>query len=144
MASLYQETLLNQPASKVWHALRDISKTHELFAGVLTDCHIERQGSEGDGVEGNGGEGDLRTVTFANGMVVRERIVAIDDQRQRIAYTVLGDMFDYHAASMQVVAVSDDACKFVWYSDLLPDSRAEVVAPLMRAGCAALRRSLDG
>jgi hypothetical protein len=134
MASLYQETLLNQPASKVWQALRDVAKTHELFAGVLTDCQVD-----GDGVEG-----DFRTVTFANGMVVKERIVAIDDERQRIAYTVLGDLFDYHAASMQVVAVSDTECKFTWYSDILPAERVEVVAPLMRGGCAALRRSLEG
>ncbi|QDV74378.1 SRPBCC family protein [Botrimarina mediterranea] len=128
MASLYQETLLNQPASKVWQALRDVAKTHELFAGVLTDCRVE---------------GDLRTVTFANGVVVEERIIAIDDDRQRIAYTVLGDMFEHHSASMQVIAVSESECKFVWFSDLLPDSRAEVVAPLMRGGCAAVRRSLD-
>jgi hypothetical protein len=129
MASLYQETLLNLPASKVWQALRDISKTHELFAGVLTDCQAE---------------GDYRTVTFAGGMVVKERIVAIDEDRQRVAYTVLGDVFDYHAASMQVVPVSDQQCKFVWFSDFLPAERSEVVAPLMRAGCAAVRRSLEG
>ena len=46
------------------------------------------------------------TVTFANGMVVRERIVDIDQQRRRLCYAVLGDMFEHHSASMQILPVN--------------------------------------
>jgi Polyketide cyclase / dehydrase and lipid transport len=127
MTSLRHEILLDVPASEAWAALKNIPKTHELFAGVLVDGRPE---------------GDTRTVTFANGMVARERIVAVDDSRMRVAYAVL-DMFDQHAASMRVVPVGPRQCRFVWISDFLPDTKAEMVGPLMAQGCGALKRALE-
>ena len=101
---------LDVPAADAWSALKNISKTHELFAGVLVDGKLE---------------GDVRTVTFANGMVARERIVAIDDSRMRVAYAVL-DMFEQHAASMRIAPVTSRQCRFVWISDFLPDAKAAI------------------
>jgi len=34
-------------------------------------------------------EGDSRLVTFADGTVVRERIIDVDDRARRIAYSVV-------------------------------------------------------
>jgi len=76
-------------------------------------------------------------------MTVSERIVGIDEANMRIAYTVLGDMFSFHAASMQIVATGPTSCRFLWWSDVLPLEAAEMVRPLMQLGCAAAKATLE-
>jgi hypothetical protein len=127
MTTLHDAIEIGVPAASAWEALKDIRRTHEMFAGVLVASSLD---------------GDVRTVTFANGTVVRERIIGIDDGLKRIAYTVL-DRFEYHASSMQIEAIDDGRCRFVWISDFLPDSRAETVGTLMLLGCGALKRVLE-
>lgn len=129
MVSLYREIPLEIDASRAWETLRDSRNLARVFAGVLTDVHVE---------------GDLRTVTFTNGLVVQERVVGVDDARMRVAYTVCGTNFEQHAASMQIVAESGGGCRLVWISDFLPDDRRAMVEPLMDAGCAAAARNLAG
>src|SRR5690242_8261602 len=128
MASIYCEKTVRVPAEKAWAALRDTSNPHRLFAGVLTDAKID---------------GKVRTVTFANGLVAQERIIDVDDKRRRVAYTVLGDMFEHHSAAMEIVSDGPDRSRFIWTTDLLPDERAQIVGPLMEQGAQALVRSLE-
>lgn len=127
MTSIYRELVLDTDAAHAWHALRDPADTAHAFAGVLVDCTFD---------------GDTRTVTFANGNVIQERIVAIDEARMRIAYTVLGGRFEHHHASIQIVPESPGRCRFVWQTDFLPDARRELVEPLTDAGCAAFARNV--
>lgn len=128
MTTVRDEISIDVPAAFAWTKLKDVSRTHELFPGVLVGSSLE---------------GDIRTVTFANGSAVQERIISIADELRRIAYTVLGGRFEHHASSMQIEAIDADHCRFVWTSDFLPDSRAETVRPLMSLGCAALKRALE-
>jgi hypothetical protein len=128
MASIHKELLLDVPGERVWAALRDVGNAHHLFAGVLDDAKLE---------------GDVRTVTFTNGMVARERIIDVDEQRRRIVYAVQGPPFTHHSASMQVFAEADGRSRFVWISDFLPAALASTVAPLIDEGCAALERNLE-
>ncbi|MFA6113170.1 MAG: SRPBCC family protein [Sphingomonas sp.] len=128
MASIHWEELVNVPAEFAWQALGNVGEPHRLFAGVLVDCSIE---------------GKERTVTFANGMVARERIVDIDADTRRVAYAVVDGAFEQHAASMQIVPAGDGRCRFVWVSDFLPDDRVEMVLPLVREGSRALVRNLE-
>ncbi len=129
MASIYKEVLIEAPAEDLWAALRDVGNVHRLFRGVLTDSRLE---------------GDTRIVTFAGGQVVRERIVAIDDERRRVAYAVVRDGLTHHSASMQVFADGDGRSRFVWVSDFLPDDLAASIGPLVEQGAAAIKRTLDG
>ncbi|WP_233872058.1 SRPBCC family protein [Paraburkholderia adhaesiva] len=126
MTSIYRELALDTDAAHVWHALRDPANIAHTFAGVVTDCTLN---------------GDLRTVTFANGNVIEERIVAIDEARMLIAYTIL-NRFEHHHATMQIVPEGSGRCRFKWQTDFLPDTRREVVEPLMDAGCAAFARNV--
>jgi hypothetical protein len=128
MSSIHKEVLLDVAAERAWAALRDAGNAHHLFADVLVDAKLD---------------GDVRTVKFKNGMVVRERIIDIDDQRKRIAYAAEGPPFTHHSASMQVFAEADGRSRFVWISDFLPASIAESVAPLVDEGCRALKRNLE-
>ena len=128
MASIHKEVLLDVPVERVWAALRDAGNAHHLFAGVLTDAKLD---------------GDLRTVTFANGMVARERIIDVDEERRRVAYAAQGPPFTHHSASMQVFAEPDGRSRFVWISDFLPSDVASKIAPLIDGGCGALKRNLE-
>ncbi|WP_322068719.1 SRPBCC family protein [Paraburkholderia bannensis] len=130
MASLYRDIPLDCGAAHAWATLRDSRNIARVFAGVLTDVQVD---------------GDLRSVTFANGNVVQERIVTVDDASMRVAYTVCGPNFEHYAASMQIVADEVDPggrCRLVWIIDLLPDERRAIVEPLMDAGSAAAARNV--
>ena len=126
MATIRREAELAIDADRAWAALRNFGGAAQLFAGVLTDCRRS---------------GDTRTVTFANGLVVTERLVTLDDASRRVVYSVLDGPFSLHSASMQI-APRDGGSTFVWISDFLPDEAAASVAPLVEAGCAAIRRNL--
>lgn len=82
-------------------------------------------------------------VTFADGHVVRERIVAIDDERRRLAYAAVREGLIHHSASMQVFADSDGCSRFVWITDVLPDELTASIRPLVDQGTAALKRTLE-
>ncbi len=105
MASLRIERDLAVSFETAWAAWRNVGAAPELFAGVLVDGQWD---------------GRIRTVTFANGMVVRERILDVDDNNRRVAYTVLDEIFEHHSASMQIVPDGEERCRFIWISDFLP------------------------
>lgn len=121
MSSVIMERELACPAERAWALLRAVGDAHKAFPGVLTDSRLE------DGA---------RVVTFANGMVARERIVTIDPARRRVAYAVVGERFEQHAAAMEIVALGG-SCRFVWVSDFLPDALEPMVRGLMAQGVAA-------
>lgn len=128
MVTILREVSVNLPIAKVWARLRRVGEAHELFAGVLVGGRIE---------------GDLRTVTFANGMVVTEQILGVEEASMRVAYSVIDGPFERHAASMQAIAEGEGTSRVVWFSDFKPDALAEMVTPLMEAGLAALKANLE-
>jgi hypothetical protein len=129
VASIHHEVSVDVGADVAWAALRQVGQAHTLFAPVLTGGHLE---------------GDTRTVTFANGMVVRERILDVDDQRKRVSYTVLdGPGMTFHHASMQVLDAGSGRCRFRWITDFLPEEAVEALGPLIEQGGAALKANLE-
>lgn len=85
----------------------------------------------------------MRTVEFANGMVAKERIVTVDDERRRVVYSALNEAFVHHSSSMQIVPDGDSRCRFIWTTDILPERARDKIAPLVDAGCEALKKSLE-
>ena len=128
MAAIHVETRIRASAQRVWQALATPGDAHRAFAGVLKDSRMESE--------------DLRIATFANGMVVKERIVSVEPQRMRIAYSVEGQ-FAHHSASMQVVARGDNECDFIWVTDVLPHAAAASITPLMEQGAKALQQAME-
>jgi hypothetical protein len=128
MAAVHVETRIRAPAQQVWQALAATGDAHRAFAGVLKDCRLESE--------------DVRVATFANGMVVKERIASVEPQRMRIAYGVIESPFVYHSASMQVVARGEE-CDFIWVADVLPHAAAASITPLMEAGAKALQGVME-
>jgi hypothetical protein len=129
MACVYKEIMIDVPADLVWDAVRDIGAVHQrLVPGILTDARLEP---------------GARVVTFANGMVVRELIVDLDDERRRFAYAAVGGRATHHNASIQVLAEGSDRCRVVWITDLLPSEVAAPIAGLVEQGAAVMKRTLE-
>lgn len=128
MATIVVERELHCSAAHAWEILRDVGNAHTGFPGVVQESRLDDEG--------------VRTVTFSSGAVVREAIVGIDEDRRRVAYSVLGGRFRLHAASIQIVA-HDDGARMVWASDFRPDSAAPVVQGLMDSGGDAFARAVS-
>jgi Polyketide cyclase / dehydrase and lipid transport len=129
MASITKHISLGVDAATAWAAIRDVGRPHLVFRGVLTDARID---------------GDDRVVTFANGMVVRERIIDLDDAARRLAYSVVDGPFTHHHATFSVTAEPDGTSRLTWVADLLPDEVAPMVEDLMDQGASAAAASLGG
>ncbi|MGW6376385.1 SRPBCC family protein [Rhodococcus sp. NPDC055112] len=130
MAYIRTETLVDTTPERAWDALRDWGALHErLAAGFVTDTTID------------GGD---RIVTFGDGSVVRERLVALDEAARRLSWSIVGGPYEHHNASAQVFAESDGRTRFVWIADVLPDALADRTAAMMELGTSAIRRTLEG
>ncbi len=126
MASIIKEFTVSATADTVWAALRNVGAAHRLFPGVVTETTLE--------------EG-ARVVRFANGMIVRELIVALDDERRRFAYAVVGGSLRHHNASFEVAAEGNGS-RIRWVTDLLPDEMAGAIADLVDHGATAMAAAM--
>lgn len=130
MATVYKEFIVEADAAQVWDALRDFGAVHTRLApGFLTGCELDGQGA--------------RIVHFANGLVARELLVALDEENRRLAYTVTDGKATHHHASAQVFAHGEGRARFVWITDVLPDGLAAYVEPMMAQGGAAMKKTLE-
>jgi len=129
MAAIHREVLIDAPPAQVWDAARDVGALHtRLVPGFVVDTTVD---------------GEVRAVRFGNGLCVHERIVDIDDERRRIAWSVLdAPQMRYHHASLQLFE-SDGGCRALWIADLLPDEIAPQIAAMIEQGLAAMKRAHD-
>ncbi len=129
MASVHREVVIEVPAEQTWAAMRDLGALHtRLVTGFVTDCTLE---------------GDSRIVTFANGMVVRELIVDVDDNDRRLVWAAVGGTLTHHNASAQVFADGAGRSRVVWIADLLPHELAPAIAGMMEEGTRAMKKTLE-
>jgi hypothetical protein len=129
MASIYKEVSLRRSTNEIWDAVRDAGAVHTRLArNFVTDCEFD---------------GDVRVVTFANGLVAKERIVTIDDERRRLVYSVIEGRPTHHNGSFQVFAEGPERCRLVWIADLLPEDVAGAIGQMMTLGIEAIRATLN-
>jgi hypothetical protein len=128
VASIIKQVELEAPADTAWAMLRKVGEADKLFAGVLTSCRLD---------------GDVRTVRFAEGMEVKERIINLDETNRRVAYSVIEGPFSHHHASMQIEPNGEGKSRFVWVSDFLPDEAEPMVGGLVDQGAAALKKTVE-
>ncbi len=129
MATIHIERIIEASADFVWDRLRDFGALHTRTApGFILDTVVE---------------GDVRTVTFDGGLVLRERLIAIDDAHRRIVYSILADMFEHHSASNAVVPEGEDRCRFVWVVDFLPEGPGDRIEAMMNVGADAIKAAME-
>lgn len=129
MASIRREVCIDTPAERVWDAVRDVGALHtRLVAGFVIDCRID---------------GEARIVTFANGMVVRELIVDVNDADRRLVWAAIGGRLTHHNASVQVFVEAAGRSRVVWVADLLPSELAPAIAAMIEQGMVAMKKTLE-
>jgi hypothetical protein len=129
MASLCKEIFTNATSEQVWHALRDVGALHtRLVPGFVVDTRMEP---------------GARVVTFGNGMVIREPIVAIDDEIRRVVWSAVAEGITHYNSSAQVFSEPGRKTKILWTADFLPDEAEKIVAPMMDEGSKAMKATLD-
>ena len=128
MATIRVERLIDAAADDVWDALRDWGAIHErLVPGFVTGARLN---------------GEDRIVTFFNGAEVREVLVACDDERQRLVWSVVDGPYSHHNGAAQVFA-EGEGCRFVWTADLLPDEAAAPTGEMMERGIEVLKQAQE-
>jgi carbon monoxide dehydrogenase subunit G len=129
MASIRRKVTIRAPAHKVWDALRDVGALHtRLVVGFVTDCRLE---------------GDTRIVKFANGSTLRELIVDVDDEEQRVVWSATGGPLRHHNASAQVFPMGADACVVTWIADVLPAEVVPSMAGMIEQGLGAMKHTME-
>lgn len=130
MAHIHKEFLIDNSPENVWAALREVGAVHRRLApGFVTDTRMEA---------------DTRIVTFANGVVVHELIVDIDDAARRVAYAVVGGSLapKHHHASMQVLDATEGRSRFVWTIDVTPDELVGSIGEMVERGAHVMQDTL--
>jgi hypothetical protein len=129
MATIQREIGIERNKEFVWDAIRDVGAIHKrLVPGFVVDCKLEA---------------DSRIVTFANGMVVRELIVDVDDKSCRHAWSARGEPLTHHNASLQVFSDGQDRCRVVWIADLLPNEVAATVDEMIQHALNTMKKTLE-
>ncbi|MDQ0847231.1 SRPBCC family protein [Streptomyces sp. V1I6] len=131
MAHVHKEFLVDATPDDVWAAVRDVGEVHRRLArGFVTDTRLEA---------------DTRVVTFANGVVVHELLVDIDDEARRVAYAVVGGALapKHHHASMQVFTDGKERSRFVWITDVTPDDLAGPITEMVDQGARVIKQTLE-
>jgi carbon monoxide dehydrogenase subunit G len=128
MASIRREVLIDASPDAVWAALSDWGALHErLVPGFVVDAKLD------------GGD---RIVTFANGAVVRERLIDSDERERRLVWSIVDGPYTHHNGAAQAIP-EGDGTRFVWTADLLPDALAEPTAAAMEQGVGVVKATLE-
>ena len=130
MATIIRTVDLPADADVVWKRLSDFGgPQEETFPGVVSQTSFD---------------GLIRTVTFLNGMSIKERIIGVSQEDRRIAYGSVESRSEHHNASFQVSAHGDGkGCRVVWTTDILPDALSAMVTANMENGLRALSTVFD-
>jgi hypothetical protein len=129
MASVIREIMIDAPAEKVWSAVGDFANgPGRTSPGFFVDCRLEAP--------------DIRALTFADGAVARERLIARDEQARRIVWAWIAEDVIHDNTSMQVFAESETQSRLVWIHDTLPDQLTGWLATAMDQLAPVFQKSL--
>lgn len=129
MVSIRKERVIEVKPESAWAALCDWGGLGErLVPGFVVDVRLD--------------DGD-RILTFFNGMVVRERLVGLDEAHRRLAWSAIGEPFTHHNGAAQVQTNPDGTTSFVWISDLLPDDLEPEMDKMMDRGMDTIKQTLE-
>ncbi len=135
MASVRKEIVVNVGPELVWAAIRDLDGLHRLVPGVVADTKLEPMTEPGAPA--------VRIVTFKSGLVLRERIVDVDEGERRIAVTATGGRIAHHNSWMQVFADGPGRSRVTWGCDFLPDLLKDTVAAIATQVLAETKANLE-
>lgn len=124
MATIHLETELAVAPDQLWSTLRNVGAVSELL-NIVAESSIV---------------GDKRSCTMADGAVLAETVLAVDDDHRRVAYTITDSPFpiEAHAASMQIFDAGNGRSTFRWITDIKPDALADGLSPMLIGAIAGM------
>lgn len=77
--------------------------------------------------------------------MLRERLIALDDEPRRLVFSVIGGTLqpEHDNASMQVVPHGDGGSRFVWIHDVRPDDLAIPMGAGMDHGLSIFKQTVE-
>ena len=128
MATLFMTSRLPVSVEQAWRRVAAVDQVHDILP-VVTSCSFE---------------GDQRACLLANGAQLKEKIISIDNDLKRLAYSVIDSPFglEYHAASMQIVA-DGQGSRIDWTTDFKPDHLKEALTPMLEQMFAQMSERLS-
>lgn len=123
MATIIREFAIDRPPTEVWKELAEVGKVNRVIDS-LGEVTLD---------------GDTRTCALGDAGHLEELIVAVDDERMRLAYAITTSPFNltHHHASMQVLP-DGAGSRVVWTTDLKPDEMAGAVSAPIDAAVASI------
>lgn len=129
MATIRKERTIEVSPEEAWAVLADWGAPHErLVPGFVVATELD---------------GEDRLVTFFNGAVARERLIARDEDERRLVWSIVDGPYAHHNGAAQVIANEDGVTRFVWIADVLPNELAEITGELMERGIDTVKQSLE-
>jgi carbon monoxide dehydrogenase subunit G len=129
MATLHNAVFIEAAPDRVWDAVRDLGALHtRLVPGFVIDTKLE-----GDAA---------RIVTFGNGLVAREEIISLDDERRRLAWNAQGGKTTHYNAVLEVVPEANGT-RVRWTTDLLPHDMATPIQAMQEQALAIMQQTLQ-
>lgn len=133
MTTIIRTVEVAASADHCWDALKDFGAIHQrLAAGFIVKTNLISH--------------DVREITLASDVVLKERLVGLDENSMRLAYTVIEDPvgITHHNGSVQIIRGPDTAhCTILWITDVLPDEMGELVGALMDSALPAIKHTLE-
>jgi hypothetical protein len=129
VATIRKERTIAVSPEEAWSVLSDWGAPHErLVPGFVVATELD---------------GEDRLVTFFNGAVARERLIAQDEDERRLVWSIVDGPYAHHNGAAQVLAGEDGTSRFVWIADVLPNELAEITGELMERGIETVKQSLE-
>ena len=128
MATVQKVIDVEASVEDVWDKIANVGSISDLV-GFITESQLD---------------GDIRVCKMADGGILEEKIISIDNALRRVAYCITNSPLDleFHAASMQVVRKGKGA-SMIWITDLKPDSMAEQFNPIFEEAVPGIRTALE-
>lgn len=139
MASVNVQEQVAASADQVWQIMADFGGVDKWAdPNLIKSCECD----------GNNA-GAIRTLTLADGAVIRERLEAIDGDTRRFTYSILGEcplpVKDY-VATAKVTETGAGSCQVDWQSTFEPVGAAADAEKMIRGvytgGVAGVRKAL--
>ena len=132
MATVRKAVTIARSADEVWDAVSDAGELHTRVAPqVVANTTLEAGG-------------EVRIVTFGNGVVLKELIISNDPSARRLAWSAQSDQWQHHNASLQIFPLGDGRCEAVWTADVLPHAAGALMEQFLTMGLDAMKSHLEG
>ncbi len=106
MANVSMKSIINAPAKEVWATISDFNGLPNYIEAVVESR------LEGEGV------GSVRTFSLADGTVIIEKLLRIDNEARSLTYSILESALpmDDYMATMDLTGAGDSSCQLHWHS----------------------------